>query len=128
RPVGESGPTGCAPAPRLLLLEVAAVTCSTVSEYTYECEYPESGPANARRVARGDARGTARCGWSRVRRARLRGRERRGDRRRGRLHARRVLLELRVQGAALRGAAAGARLQPLPRDRAGQRRRERVAN
>src|SRR5438105_3452428 len=63
RPSGESGSAGREPAPVPVSLEVPAFICSTVSEYTYECEYPESGPTNACRAAREDTRGPARCGW-----------------------------------------------------------------
>ena len=72
----------------------------------------------ARRTARRDAPGADRRGRARLRGARLRGGVGRGDRRGGRLHARRVLLELREQGRAAPALGGGG--EPAEAGRAGR--------
>src|SRR5215210_7503947 len=83
----------------------------SVSGYTVACEVRSGAPHTSypRGAARTHPQRVVRCSRPAFRRARAVGRERRGDRRRGRLHARRLLRELRVEGGAPRRAA------PAPR-------------
>src|SRR5215217_2105343 len=94
-----------------------------VLEYTPVCDYATADPPpDPRREPGPDQSRAARGRSARVRRAGVCRVQRGGDRGGRELHPRRVLLQLRVEGTAVRGAAPGARLRALPRDDRPERR------
>src|SRR3954468_4145969 len=97
-----------------------ALIYKSVSRYTYECGgIRDAPPIDPCRTAGADARSSARGGGPSVRGARFRRGERRSDRHRGGLLARCLLLELRVEGTAVRRASSAACVRALPRDGGG---------
>src|SRR5436190_20161232 len=97
-----------------------------VSRYTLECEDHRPRATLPSRASGAHARRPARRRRARVRPGRLPGLQRGCDRRGSRLLPRRVLLELRLQGGAVRGTAPGARVRSLPRHRRRGQRRSRA--
>src|SRR5256886_3465170 len=96
----------------------SSVAFTYVIVFRYTTVYGGQGPtADTRRAPGADPRGAARRRRAGVRARRVPGRERGGDRHGGRLHARSLLLELQVQGGAVRRANPGAHRRALPRDR-----------